>query len=107
MQTEDAQHPVEHVGHARHVTGIFQKGNQQKHDGDQRHEAHHPTNPVDDARDNQGLKQPVRDDSCGRPTKPAEETLQPAHGDLSQGKGDMEHGVKNCEHDDRAQHPVG
>ena len=63
VQTECAEDAVHHIGDARHVAAVFQKGDEGEHNDDKGREAEHTTHTTDDAVHHQGLQLPFRDDA--------------------------------------------
>ena len=102
MQPENTENTVEHVGHARHVPGIFKKGDLKEYQHDERDKAHDAAHAVDDARKHQRLELAVGEHGVRAFAQQGKPLFHPAHRDLPNGEGNGIKQIEHAEHDRRA-----
>jgi hypothetical protein len=59
VQAENPEKPVHHEGKTGQVTGVFQDGNAEKHEHNHRYETKDPSDPVNNARCDQGFEDTI------------------------------------------------
>ena len=93
MQAESAEDAVHHIGDARHVAAVFQKGDESEHDDDEGREAEHAAHAADDAVHHQGLQLPFRNDPGKEFAQRGAAVFHPALGIGADLDGHIEQGI--------------
>ena len=107
MQTKHTEYPVQHVGNSRHVSGVLKKGNEQKHDHDERDKADHTAYTADETIHNHGLKHAFRNQCAAGFAKPAKGFFDPALRIGPYDKGDLKDKEQDAKHDQGTEQCIG
>jgi len=107
MEPEGSKDPVQHVGDPGQVAGVFEEGNGQKHEQDEGDKSQDSPDPVNDAREDQGLERTLGQNTLHDLAQPRESGFQPGHGNGTVGESELVDSVENRHHDHGTQEPVG
>ena len=107
VQAKKAEDTVHHVGHAGHVAAVFHKGDEHKHDENQRHKADHAAHARDDAVNNQRLRKALGQQGCAHFAQQSKAVFNPALRVCTQRKCYLKHQVQHANHDDRPKQGIG